>query len=160
MPDRPHQDHGHRPAPRSRGEPRASRSARWCGRVAKRPGNSLKSEAETHVQPGNSTPGIFPNRNATVSTRMQAQRYLRCPNTGERMHKTRPAPAGDSGLRTPDSKPRLGEAATLRQGRGAREDTRGVDEAGRERPERERFHSSEKFRAGRFVETWSAVVAA
>lgn len=101
VPDRPHQDHGHRPAPRSRGEPRASRSARWCGRVAKRPGNSLKSEAETHVQPGNSTPGIFPNRNANVSTRMQAQRYLRCPNTGERMHKTRHARAGDSGLRTP-----------------------------------------------------------
>lgn len=76
------------------------------------------------------------------------------------MHKTRRAPAGDSGLRTPDSEPRLGEAATLRQGRGAREDTRGVDEAGRERPERMRFHSSETFRAGRFVETWSAVVAA
>lgn len=76
------------------------------------------------------------------------------------MHKTQRGRAGDSGLRTPDSEPRLGEAATLRQGRGAREDTRGVDEAGRERPERERFRSSEMFRAGRFVETWSAVVAA
>lgn len=158
MPDRPHQDHGHRPAPRSRGEPRASRSARWCGRVAKRPGNSLKSEAETHVQPGNSTPGILPNRNTTVSTRTQAQRYLRCPQANGCTKRS--ARAGDSGLRTPDSEPRLGEAATLRQGRGAREDTRGVDEAGRERPERERFRSSETFRAGRFVETRRSTVAA
>lgn len=61
----------------------------------------LKSEAETHVQPGNSAPGILPNRNTTVSTRTQAQRYLRCPNTGERMHKTQRARAGR--LRTPDS---------------------------------------------------------